>query len=479
MSYWKIAWRNMQQRAFASTLTGFSMALGVAAMIAVLVIHNVTVKQFSQDAQGYHLIVGPKGGALQLVLNTVYHLSQPIENIPYRYYEEFVSGRFAPYTKVAIPYCLGDSYDEGGMRFRVVGTTPDMFEKLTYGRNEDGTEKKYEFSAGRNFKQENFFEAIIGSVVAAQTDLKVGSRFNPTHGISNQGKLHDEQGFEVVGILEPTGTANDRALFVNMEGFYLLGNHALSQEQAEERLRMLQMDRGDDVAAAVTSEPSGGESSADEVDDSPSPLPEGPGGGSNESAVPVQASIQPLDPDLREVTAILVLSDDLAAGQLQNVINEGAIAQAVFPVREVYVLLERIVGPIQFVLFILTLMIVVVAGVGILVSIYNSMNERSRDIAVMRALGASRTAVMSIVLIEAILLSMCGGGAGILLGHGLMAAASPIVEARTGVSLGFFQFDFVELLLLAGLLILAPVVGFLPAWAAYRTDVAKALAGSK
>jgi putative ABC transport system permease protein len=86
---------------------------------------------------------------------------------------------------------------------------------------------------------------------------------------------------------------------------------------------------------------------------------------------------------------------------------------------------------------------------------------------------------MSIVLIEAILLSMCGGGAGVLLGHGLMAAASPIVEARTGVSLGFFRFDFVELLLLAGLLILAPVVGFLPAWAAYRTDVAKALAGSK
>ncbi|NOY30105.1 MAG: ABC transporter permease, partial [Planctomycetes bacterium] len=75
MSFWKIAWRNMQQRALASSLTGFSMALGVALMILVIVIHEVTVEQFSSDAQGYHLIVGgSKGGDIQLVMNTVFHL---------------------------------------------------------------------------------------------------------------------------------------------------------------------------------------------------------------------------------------------------------------------------------------------------------------------------------------------------------------------------------------------------------------------
>ena len=109
MPYWKIAWRSIQQRALASSLTGLSMALGVAVMICVIVIHSVTVRQFEQDAQGYHLIVGGKSGALQLVLSTVYHLGKPDYPIPYSYYREFVDGRFAEVTELAIPYCLGDS----------------------------------------------------------------------------------------------------------------------------------------------------------------------------------------------------------------------------------------------------------------------------------------------------------------------------------------------------------------------------------
>jgi len=120
----------MQQRALASSLTGFSMALGVALMILVIVIHEVTVEQFSSDAQGYHLIVGgSKGGDVQLVMNTVFHLGNPLYPIPYSYYKEFIDGRFAYHTKAAIPYCIGDSFHANGWRFRVIATTPDLFEK--------------------------------------------------------------------------------------------------------------------------------------------------------------------------------------------------------------------------------------------------------------------------------------------------------------------------------------------------------------
>src|SRR5690606_29374142 len=136
--------------------------------------------------------------------------------IPYRVYKDFTEGKYAGYTDVAVPVCLGDSYStEDGQRFRCVGTTPDMFDKLSYGAEDDGTEKRYQFAAGRNFKHENFFEAVLGSVAANRTGLKVGDRFRPTHGFSEDGEKHDE--FEVVGILAPTGTANDRAMFVNME----------------------------------------------------------------------------------------------------------------------------------------------------------------------------------------------------------------------------------------------------------------------
>src|SRR6185436_10967386 len=131
MSFWKIAWRNIEQRSLASALTALSMALGVAVMIAVIVIYGVAVRQFDQNAQGYHLIVGGKGGSLQLVLSTVYHIGQPLYPIPYGYYQKFLpGGEFANVTEVAIPQCLGDSYQApNGAVFRVIGTTPDLFAK--------------------------------------------------------------------------------------------------------------------------------------------------------------------------------------------------------------------------------------------------------------------------------------------------------------------------------------------------------------
>src|SRR4051794_27498394 len=99
MSYWKIAWRNMQERSLASSLTGLSMALGVALMVLVLVIHEVFVSQLSNDAQGYNFIIGGSGSPYEVVLTTVFHVGKPLYPIPYRVYKKFVDdGEFASYT---------------------------------------------------------------------------------------------------------------------------------------------------------------------------------------------------------------------------------------------------------------------------------------------------------------------------------------------------------------------------------------------
>jgi putative ABC transport system permease protein len=447
-SYAKIAWRNMAQRALASSLTGLSMALGVALLVLVLVIHEVVVGQLSNDAQGYNFIIGPaKGSPYEVVLTTVFHLGQPLNPFPYSYYRKFVDGEYAQYADVAVPICLGDSYiTQDGQVFRVVGTTPDMFDKLAYGADEKGNEKKYAFSSGHNFREDEFFTAVLGSVAANRTGLKVGSKFQPTHGIGGRDK-HDE--FEVVGILAPTGTANDRAMFINIEGFYLLDGHASPSGDAE-TLATADAD-AKTHAEAFHADP-----------DHPPPLPD----------------------SLRKITSILVRCPEdswSASFDIEREVNRrgDGMIQAVAPISVVGRLQSSFLDPMRIILLVLTVLIVVVAGISILVSIYNSMSERSYDIAVMRALGASRTAVMAIILVESILLSLLGGLAGLALGHGVLAAASPVVEFYTGITVQAWRFTWQELLLVPGLVAFAALVGFLPALTAYRTDVARTLGGAR
>lgn len=450
MSYWTIAWRNMAQRALASSLTGLSMALGVAAVITVIVIYGVAVRQFEQDAQGYHLIVGNgKGSKTELVLSTVFHVGTPLYPVPWAYYREFTDGRFADVTQVAIPYCLGDSYAAGGRLFRVVATSPDLFDKIAYGADRDGSPLNYEFAEGRNFRADRCYEAVVGAIAASQGGLHVGDTFNPTHGISAEGDRHDA--FKVVGVLAPTGTANDRAVFVNVEGFFLLKGHALSEApQGVEQAGPVQRD---DPRGALP----------------PKTLYDNQG-----------QPVEPLAEPLREVTSILVLcSSTFGPNILLTSINKDSTrsAQAVSPSGVVTKLMEETIGWVKVVLLVLAGLIVLVAGIGILVSIYNSMSERSHDIAVMRALGASRRAVMLIVLFESILLSLAGGLAGVLIGHALVGAAAPYVVETTGVRLAAWQADPWELVIIPTLVALAALAGFIPALAAYQTDVARNLGG--
>ncbi|MBM4091315.1 MAG: FtsX-like permease family protein [Planctomycetes bacterium] len=474
MSIWMIAWRSIQQRALASSLTAFSMSLGVMLVVAVLTIHGVLQESFRNNANlGYNMIVGAKGGKLQLTLNSVYYLSQPIENISYDFYTEFLprkvrdeelltairqdkesrDGEFAAFVDFAIPLCLGDYFG----RFRVVGTTPDMFRLLKFGPDGD---RSYKFAQGRNMvrksEEHGFFEAVVGSTVAREMKVRVGDRISTTHG-DPEGFGHGQQ-FTVVGILAPSGTPNDRAAFVNMEGFYLMKGHAKPLDDAH------------DEGLPGLSEP-----------------PSDPA---------AQLAMAPLPFEQREVTAILVrTSSILVVPSMQNRIDEGVEGQAVFPVLEIFTLFDVFVRPVQLVLLVLTITICVVSGVSILVSIYNSMAGRRHEIAVMRALGASRGVVSSIVLAESIMLSFGGGMIGWLMGHGLNWAAGPLIERRTGVAIGFLDFASKvnlhallggggelewlsvssELLLVPSLLLLAVLVGFLPAVAAYRTDVAGSL----
>jgi putative ABC transport system permease protein len=451
MSLWKIAWRSIQQRALASGLTGLSMAMGVALVAAVLVIHGVVERSFRRGAQGYDLIVGPKGSPLQLVLNTVYHLSEPVGKIPESQYNallgrrfELPDGRLTPPFRMAIPLCMGGNF----RGYRVVGTRPEFFE-LEYHEGEH-----YEFTRnggqGQNMAIDGYFEAVIGSTVARNAGLKVGDTFRPRHGLDPAiGEEHDP--CTVVGIFAPTGTPNDRAIFMNIEGFFRMHEHHAGEKEEEE---------GEPTAKPPAEKKPAAKSDHAEHDHA----------GHDHAHE-------------RQVSALLVCLDDsdqsLAMAMPTLIANGFPQLQAVHPAAEISKLLDGIVGNVQWVLLILAILVVVVAGIGILVSIYNSMNDRRHEIAVMRALGASRLTVMLVILLESILLSLGGGAVGLVLAHGLIGLLGPMIAEQTGVSVGALQFQVSELILIPGLVILASVVGYLPAVSAYRTDVAKSLAATQ
>ncbi|MEM6691363.1 MAG: ABC transporter permease, partial [Planctomycetota bacterium] len=409
---------------------------------------------FSNNATvGYNLVVGPKGSPLQLTLNSVYYLSQPIENLPFETYMEFFSaderaamvrqyggdpsagdrdGKYSAFVAggYAIPLALGDYFGE----FRVVGTTPDFFKNLRYGPT---LEREFVMRDGRSFEtytaENGLFEAVLGSRVAAEMNMKVGDDMYPTHG-DPEGKGHAES-FKIVGVMAPTGTPNDRAAFVNLEGFYLMENHAKPLEENFE--------------ITPPSEPIGG-------GDGPKPL-----------SIPE-----------REVTSILVRNGSLMmAPIMQNTINESLQAQAAAPVGVITRMLNQFVGPLMWVLLVITLITCVVAAVGVLVAIYNSMNDRRRDIAVMRALGARRDTVTTVIVLESLMVAVIGGFFGWVLAHlGLHFFGGPI-EEQTGVQVGFLSVHPWEGVIVGVVLALATFAALLPAAAAYRTDVGTNLAG--
>jgi putative ABC transport system permease protein len=333
----------------------------------------------------------------------------------------------------AIPLCMGDYVGP----FRCIGTTTDYFDLLKHG---DANDLDYKFAKGRNFQdftEENgYFEAVIGSQVASEMNLTVGQEIFASHGAEG-GESHG-QGFRIVGVLEPTGTPNDRGAFVNIEGFYLLEGHVAPERDEESGLEK----RG----------------SAD---------------------APVRASKFSrvrLPIEKREVTAILLKPIGFNAIGLQKQVNKTKFAQAVSPISEINGILGLFIQPIKWALLALTSLVCLVSAISILVSIYNSMNERKRDIAVMRALGASRDHVTMIILFESVLIALLGGALGWFVGHAIGPLANGWTEPSTGVRIQFWSINsMMELYIIPGLILIGTLAGVIPAVAAYRTSVVKAL----
>ena len=413
MNLFTIVRKNLKQRALSSALTTLSIALGVAVTVSILALKEQGRDSFHQSAF-YDLIVGAKGSKLQLVLNTVYHLDDSPGNIPWSVYEKLKDDRR---VKTVVPIAVGDFYKN----HRIVAASDKLLTEL-----EIQPGQKFELAAGRVYTYDEAmmrhlmtappdhkhdheagaFEAVIGSVAAEKTGLKINDTFVAEHG-SPDGDKHDEK-WTVVGILKPTGTANDRAIFINLESFFHLAGHSKEKEQ-----------KG-------------------------------------------------------KISAILLKTKKMGAESIVWDLAQGNEAMGVIPATVVNELFE-LIGKVAVLLLAVAVLVVVVAGVSILVSIYNSMADRKRSIAIMRALGARRSTIFSIIVLESTTLCLLGGIVGGIGGHLLTWAAAGALRSGAGVVVSPWIPSAGEPFVFAGLLVLGALVGILPALKAYRTDIADGL----
>jgi len=316
--------------------------------------------------------------------------------------------------------------------------------------------ESYSFAQGRAFAP-NKFEAVIGSEVAENAGLTVGSTFHATHGMPGPNDVADvhEETWTVVGILNETHTANDRVLFIPLMSFYAIFEHEAGLETAAA------------IQGEAASKPAVATRPADKEEEKKAYTmnPDG----TFEVKLP--------KPEW-EVSAILVQTRSPAASfQMAYVLRNLPEAVGVNPATTMRSFFDTFV-PLTTTLFLLiSVLVVVVAAVSILVSIYNSVSARYREIAIMRALGATRDRILAIVCLEAGLVGAIGSVLGIFAGHLLAAGGSVYLERMLGTGIPWWRFGVGELACLPAMVIGALLAGLVPAMKAYQVPVAENLVG--
>lgn len=417
MNLFKLSWKYLTYRPLSTGLNVFLLALGLAIITVLLLIQDQFEKKMSQDAAGIDLVVGAKGSPLQLILAGVYHIDFPTGNIPMDEAQKLSRNRL---VKNIIPMALGDNYQG----FRIVGTNHDY-------------PALYEAKMQSGVLWTKPFEVVLGAEVAGKSGYKVGDEFLGSHGISVGSHEHDANKFKVVGVLERKGNVLDRLILTSVESIWYTHDEGEAEpadsttNQEEHHMIKLQ------DSVAVKGFPKTSES--------------------------------------RDLTTLLIqYRNPMAAIQLPRLINSGTSMQAASPSFEMSRLFE-LLGVGITLLQGLAMVIIGISGLGIFIALYNSLKERKYDLAILRAIGASRGQLLLLIFLEGIMLTFMGAVLGILLGHTFLSVIISQNEQGVVGSLQPWIFLKQELWIVVYALTVGVLASIIPAFAAYQTSIAKQL----
>jgi putative ABC transport system permease protein len=408
----RLAIKSLLNRWITALLTVGTIAASVVLLLGVEEVRTGARQSFADTISGTDLIVGARSGNLNLLLYAVFRIGNATNNVTWQSYQDIAE---RPEVAWIVPLSLGDSHHG----FRVLGTTPDYFTHYKFRQGQG-----LSFRAGKPFS--DLFDAVIGAEVAAKLGYKVGDPIVVSHGLGSVSFVeHDDKPFRVAGILERTGTPVDRTVHVSLEAIEAI--HVDWQSGARV------------PGQAVSAE-----------------------------------DVRKMDLKPKAITAALIgLKSRLAAFRLQRAINEyrAEPLSAILPgaaLQELW----GLVGTAETALKVISAMVVATALLGMLTMILSTLNERRREMAILRSVGARPGTVLGLLMAEAGVLTVAGVALGILLLYVALLMARPYVDATYGLHLAIAPLKpdawaTLVLVVLGGCL-----AGLLPALRAYRLSLA-------
>lgn len=450
-----LAWKSLVNRLLATSLTFASIALSVALLLGIENVRSGMRESFSNTISRTDLIVGARGGSMQLLLYSVFGIGSPTNNLSWDTYLEFVDHPAVAWT---IPVSLGDSH----RGFRVIGTDSSFYEHYRYGGG-----RTIEFARGTSPDDDHGL--VLGRQVADELGYDVGADVVITHGLYGTGIMdHDEQPFRVTGVLERTFTPVDRALYVTLQGIDAVHEGFMSDPFAAAGGAG---GAGGPAPPNFAAPPSFAEQPREQDHDANDAGTDVAGTSTDRPDQHVEGSAP------EQITAFFLgARSRIATLQLQREINTHQ-AEPIMAILPGVALAEmwRGVGYAEDALLIVTVFVVIVGLIGMLLSLYSALEARRREMAILRAVGAGAPRIFTLLVLESGLLGLAGALGGVALIYALLALLQGVIESTFGLYLPVQPPTRTAYLYLLAVVAASLLIGLVPAVKAYRNSLADGL----
>lgn len=406
----RLALASLMARALTVGMTILAIALSVALFLGVEKVRTGAKASFADTISGTDLIIGARSGSVQLLLYSVFRIGNATNNLTWQSYQEIAD---RPQVDWIVPISLGDSHRQ----FRVMGTTRAFFERYKYRSGQS-------LDVRDGAIMDDLFDTVIGADVASTLGYVVGDPIVVAHGLASFSE-HKDQPFRVSGILEKTGTPIDRTVVVSLKAIEAI--HVDWESGAQKR------------------------------------------GAATPADVLRNMALEP-----KAVTAALVgVKSRLQVFALQRSINEYSQEPllAILPgvaLQELW----QIVGIAETALIAVSGMVVVTALIGMMATLFSSLNERRREMAIFRAMGARPQTILGMLVLEATLTAALGAVLGLVLLYIALLVGQPMIDRAFGLWISIDPPTLREMWVLLGVIIAGAIVSMLPALRAYSMSLA-------